>query len=291
MGLMAGMLIAAPAAAEATPVIEAVASFSILADWVGEVGGDRVKVRPLVGANGDVHVYEPTPGDARRIAAADVIFVNGLGFEGWIDSLIRASGTRARVVVASQGVPAISEVFDHERVIDPHAWHSARNAVIYVRNIADGLCGADKAGCATYRDNAAQYIARLEALDQWIRAEIAAVPESKRRIITSHDSFAYFGREYGITVLAAQGISTEAEPTAGNIAKLIRQARREAAGALFIENVSDPRLIEQIARETGLKLGGRLYSDALATTDGATYIDMMRHNVMTLLSALKDDAP
>jgi zinc/manganese transport system substrate-binding protein len=290
LGLVAGTLMAAGGAAAAPPV-QAVASFSILADWVREVGGDRVQVTSLVGPNGDVHVYEPTPRDARAVAAADIVFVNGLGFEGWIDRLVKSSGSAAKVVTASTGVAVLSNRrFDRRgSVPDPHAWHSVANASVYVGNVADGLCGVDAAGCPVYRANAARYRASLDTLDRWIRSEIGSLPAARRRVITSHDAFAYFGREYGVVFIAPQGVSTESEPSAGEVARLIRDVRRQSAGALFVENISDPRLIAQIARETGLRPGGKLYSDALSDSAGeaASYLAMMRHNVTALLAAMR----
>lgn len=284
----------APAEASALPVI---ASFSILADMVRQVGGDRVRVTTLVGPNGDAHVYQPTPTDARAVAAATVVFVNGLGFEGWIERLVKAAGFKGPVVVTSRGVevkrmadPGKSghdHGHDHGE-LDPHAWQSLANGQIYVRNIAEALIAADPAGRAVYEANAGRYQAQLAALDAEAQAALHALPANRRTVITSHDAFGYFSRAYGITFIAPVGVSTNSEASAADVARLIRQIREKRIPAVFMENISDPRLLEQISRETGARIGGRLYSDALSGPDGgaATYLDMVRSNVRTLTAAL-----
>lgn len=281
----------APMASSAKDAVPVVASFSILGDWVSEIGGDRVSVVTLVGPDGDAHVYQPTPADARAVAGAKAVFINGLGFEGWFTRLIEASGSKAAIVNASQGIEAIEgeeEGGSPHGAVDPHAWQSVPNALLYVGNIRDGLCRIDAAGCPVYRENAARYGAVLEKLDMEIRAALGRIPTAKRRIITSHDAFGYFAHEYGVEFLAPQGVSTESEASAADVARIIRQIRDDGAGALFVENISDPRLLEQIGRETGLKPGGRLYSDALSEKGepASTYLDMMRQNVSTIAAAL-----
>jgi len=293
--------------------LKVVASFSILGDFAREVGGDRVTVSTLVGPNGDAHVYEPKPMDAAAVANADVVLVNGLKYEGFLQRLFEVSGTGAPVVEASKGAALLpfdddedhsfEEPHAHEAAeaghahdehhhdhgaIDPHAWQSVPNAKVYVRNIADAFCVADTEGCDTYRANAEAYGKQLEALDAEIRAAIATVPEEKRTIITSHDAFGYFAHEYGLKFLAPEGASTESEASAADVAALIRQIREDKAAAIFVENITNPRLVEQISSETGITVGGELYSDALSDTGGPapTYIDMMRHNVGTIKGAI-----
>lgn len=298
--LAATALAALPAAAMAEP-LKVVATFSIIGDMARQVGGDRIDLTVLVGPNGDAHVYEPKPQDAARIGAAEVVLANGLKFEGFINRVVEASGTKAPVVELTKGVTPIEAGADehgHEAeaghegddhgAFDPHAFQSVPNAIIYVVNIADALCAADAAGCDSYRANAAAYTETLKALDAELRAEVAAIPQGKRTIITSHDAFGYFAREYGITFLAPEGISTDAEASAADVAKLIDQVREDNASAVFVENVSNPRLIEQIAKETGLKVGGALYSDALSAADGpaSTYVDLMRYNIRTIAGAI-----
>ena len=261
-----------------------VASFSILGDFLREVGGDAVAVSVIVGPNSDAHVYEPTPADARKVSEARLVFVNGLGFEGWFDRLVAAADAKARVVVASAGIAP--RKLDGE--VDPHAWQDVANARRYVENIRDALKAADPGRAALYEARAAAYLATLEALDKEVAAAIAAIPSQRRRIVSTHDAFGYFAARYGLEFIAPQGVSTESEPSARDIARIIDAARREKVAAVFLENISDPRLAQRLAKESGVKLGGELYSDALSKPDGpaASYVAMMRHNVEELTKAL-----
>jgi zinc/manganese transport system substrate-binding protein len=270
-----------------------VATFSILGDFVRIVGGDRVEVVTLVGPNGDAHVYEPTPSDARRIAGAQVIFANGMGFEGWIPRLLKASGSKAPVVTASTGVKPVKAAahghgHDHGSSADPHAWQSVANAKLYVANIRDGLIKADAAGKASYEANAAAYTAKLDALEQEVKDTVAKIPADRRKVITTHEAFGYFQQAYGVAFIAPQGVSTESEASARDVAKIITQIKKQKIPAVFLENVSDPRLSKRIADEAGAKIGGTLYSDALTDEKGQapTYIDMIRHNIQSLSTAL-----
>ncbi|MEA2876188.1 MAG: zinc/manganese transport system substrate-binding protein [Hyphomicrobiales bacterium] len=281
-------------AALATPSVaqeklKVVATFSILSDFVKNVGGDRVDVQSLVGPNGDAHVYQPTPGDAKTIADAKVVFVNGLGFEGWIARLIKASASKAAMVTATKGVKPRKAEDDHGHGdADPHAWQSVANAKIYVANIRDGLSAADPAGKSTYEANAAAYLAKLDTLDAEVKAEVAKIPADRRKIITTHDAFGYFAAAYGVAFIAPQGVSTESEVSARDVAKIITQIRKQKIPAVFLENVTDDRMLKRIGAESGARIGGTLYSDALTDEKGPapTYIDMMRHNVKQLSAAL-----
>jgi zinc/manganese transport system substrate-binding protein len=297
--LVAGLVqLAAASGTQAQERLRVVATFSILGDMVSRVGGDRIEVKTLVGPGGDAHVYQPTPADAAELAKARLVFQNGLKFEGWMEKLIEASGYRNAVITATKGIETISlpdrqakrdkHGHDHSGKADPHAWQSLANAVIYARNIKDALCRLDIHGCATYAANAAAYVKEIERLDSQIKAQMAAVPPAARKVITSHDAFTYFSRAYGIRFLSPRGISTESEASAKDVARLIGQIRKENVKALFVENISDPRLIKQIGRETGVALGGTLYSDALSARGGpaATYLDMMRHNARLIAGAL-----
>jgi zinc/manganese transport system substrate-binding protein len=286
---LAAVLSATPALAQGK--IKAVASFSILGDLVKNVGGDRVDVATLVGPNGDAHVFSPTPADARTLGAAKVVFVNGLGLEGWMTRLIKASGTKAPMVVASLGIkPLKMEDEDHpgKEVIDPHAWQSIANAKIYVANIRAALSKVDPAGASAYASNAKAYLARLDALEKEARAAIAKIPTDHRRIITSHDAFGYFRAAYGMEFISPEGVSTDAEPSAKDVAKIIGQIRKQKIPAVFMENITDPRMMQQIAKESGAKIGGTLYSDALSEPNGpaGSYIDMMRNNIREFSKAL-----
>lgn len=286
----AALALAAPGAG-ASEALAVVASFSILADFVREVGGARIRLDTLVGPGQDAHEFQPAPGDARRIAAARVVVLNGLGFEGWLPRLIRASGFRGAQVVASEGIATRRATDEHGHAhghADPHVWQDPKRAQAMVRRIAAGLAAADPAGKAGYEANAARYLERLEALHAWVEAQFADIPRARRRIVTSHDAFAYYGERYGIDFLAAQGISTRGEPSARHIARLVQQIRRERITAIFIEGMANPRVLEQVAGESGARIGGTLYSDALSGPDGPapTYEAMIRHNTNRIAEAL-----
>lgn len=271
------------AGAQAAP-LPVVASFSILGDFVRQVGGDSVALTTIVGPDGDAHVYEPSPSDARKLAKARLVFVNGLGFEGWFDRLIKAANSKAAVVTASRS--ATPRNLDDG--LDPHAWQNAANAQIYVANIRDALKAADPDRAAQYDARAGAYIEKLAALDAEIKNTIDALPKERRRVVSTHDAFGYFSARYGIEFIAPQGVSTDAEASARDIARIIDAIKRHKIAAVFLENVADQRLTRRIAAETGAKIGGELYSDALSSANGpaATYIDMMRHNVRELVKAL-----
>ena len=275
-------------AADAKP-LEAVATFTVLADMVHQVGGDRVHVMSLVGPNGDPHAFEPTPDDARQLKAADIVFVSGLGLEGWMDRLIAASGYRGKPVVASQRIETLHMQEDGKRITDPHAWNSAANGVIYVRNIVAALSAADPEGAAAYKANGDRYAAELAKLDAYARQQVATVPAGQRKVLTTHDAFSYFGHAYGVTFLSPLGYSTETEASARQVAALIKQIKAEHVRAYFFENSNDPRLVEQIAHATGAQSGGVLYVEALSTPDGPapTYAAMVRYNVDKLVAAMR----
>ncbi len=288
---LAAILLALPGAAEAADKVKAVVSFSILGDMVRQVGGDRVEVVTLVGPNGDAHVFSPTPADAKALASADVFFVNGLGFEGWIDRLEKAAGFKGEAVVVSKGVKPLTMIEEgdkSETITDPHAWQDLANGKIYVANVRDGLIAADPDGKPVYEANATKYLDAIAEEERAVRAALGALPEARRKIITSHDAFGYFGKAYGLKIIAPQGVSTESEASAKDVAKIIRQIKEQKIPAVFIENIADHRLLDQIARETGAKIGGALYSDALSDADGPapTYLDMFRHNTGAITAAL-----
>lgn len=310
------------AALAATP-LKVVSSFSILGDMVANVGGDRIEVITLVGPDGDAHVYEPSPADAKKVSNADLVVVNGLGFEGWLERLVKASGYKGKIVVASEGVqPRAMEDEEHEHAkvevkghakehhdakehdhdhadahhhghdhgdIDPHAWQSLTNAKIYVNNIAKALVEVDPANASGYQQAEAAYLGELESLDAWVKAQFAQIPEQKRRMITSHDAFGYLGETYGLQILSPMGVNTASEPSAGGVKKLIQQINREKITAVFVENISDRRLVEQIAKESKVKVEGELYSDALSAKNGpaSTYLSLFKNNVTKITEAMK----
>lgn len=316
--------------------LKVVATFSVLGDMVSRIGGEHISLTTLVGPDGDTHVYQPVPADAKSVRNADVLVVNGLGFEGWLDRLVDAANFKGQRVVATNGIDLISydeeghndynEKHDDDHAdhkdhddhqghddrkddahadhkedddhaghdhhdhgeFDPHGWQSVSNAVIYADNIAAALSKADPVNASAYFENRATYVAELNALDAEVRQAFETLPNDARTIVTSHDAFQYFGREYGLTFLAPQGLGTESEASARDVAHLIRQVRKQNIKAVFVENIADSRLLEQIAAETGARIGGRLYPGALSGPDGpaATYLDMMRHNAKTLVGAL-----
>jgi zinc/manganese transport system substrate-binding protein len=270
--------------------LKAVASFSILADLVKQVGGDHVDVTAVVGPDGDAHVFQPSPQDAKAVADASIVVINGLGLEGWMARLIQSSGTKAPVVVASKGVKPLQGEGEDKGKADPHAWQSIANAKIYVANIRDGLVAVDAADKADFEANAKNYLAKLDQLETEVKAAIASIPPKNRKIITTHDAFGYFGRAYGMTFIAPQGVSTETEPSAKDVAKIIRQIKAQRVPAVFLENISDDRLMQQIARETGAKIGDKLYSDALSKPGAGadTYIEMMHNNIAAFTKALRE---
>jgi zinc/manganese transport system substrate-binding protein len=286
--LLAALATPAVAQDKVQEKLKVVATFSILADLVKNVGGDRVAVAALVGPNGDAHVYQPTPSDAKTLADAGLVLVNGLGFEGWLNRLVKASGTKAATVVATRGVKPRKMEEDGHSETDPHAWQSVANAKIYVGNIRDALAAADPAGKATYEANATAYLAKLDALDGEVKDTVAKIPADRRRIITTHDAFGYFAAAYGVAFVAPQGVSTESEVSAKDVARIITQIKKQKIPAVFLENVTDKRLLERIGAESGARIGGTLYSDALTDAKGEapTYLDMMRHNVKQLAAAL-----
>ena len=284
-GLAANIASAAP--------LKVVASFSILGDLAREVGGERIELHTLVGPDGDAHVYQPTPADAKTIAQANLVIVNGLGFEGWIDRLIKSSGYRGSVVRASTGIKTLKLKHDehghgHDSDVDPHAWQDLTNALRYVDNIAQALAKADPAGQSAYLANAEKYKQTIVALDGELKTAFNAIAKEKRKVVTTHDAFGYFSRAYGIAFISPVGINTDAEASAADIGRIIKQIRREKIPAVFMENISDPRLLERIRQESGARIGGVLYSDSLSKANGpaATYLEMMRHNARTLAGAL-----
>ena len=285
LGLLISLaLIAVTAPARAQERLNVVASFSILGDFIRNVGGDRVSVTTLVGPDSDAHVYSPTPADAKRIADAKLVFVNGLGFEGWLPRLVKSAGGKATIVTATSGITPLKS----GSAADPHAWQSVANAKAYVANIRDALAAADPANAEAFKANASRYLTDLDALDREVRAAVAQIPEDRRKVISTHGAFGYFAAAYGVAFIAPVGVSTESEASARDVARIITQIRTSKIPAVFLENISDPRLIRRISAETGARVGGTLYSDSLTGEkgDSPTYIAMVRHNIKALTSAL-----
>jgi zinc/manganese transport system substrate-binding protein len=311
LALLALLLLTPPSFAQ-TPVagepVQVVASFSILGDLVKNVGGEAVAVTTLIGPGVDAHTYDPAPADLVVLTKADVIFENGLGFEPWLDRFFAsAQPSGARIVVTEgitpreagadgehEGEAQVEDGADEHGQFDPHVWHDVANVIVMVGNIRDALVAADPARAELYETNAAAYIAELEALDASIREQVGTLPEERRKLITSHDTFGYFADAYGFDVLgtALGSLSTEAgDPSARDIAMLITQIEEAGVPAIFAENVANPDLMESIAAEAGVELAPPLYTDALGPqgSPGGTYIGMMESNVTTIVDALSGD--
>ncbi|MBU9857007.1 metal ABC transporter substrate-binding protein [Rahnella bonaserana] len=287
VSLAVAALLSSPLAMAKT--VDAVASFSILGDIVQEVGGDHVKVTTLVGPDGDPHSFEPSPKDSKAINASDVVFVSGLGLEGWIDRLVTASGYKGHLVTASEGVNSRKMEEDGKQITDPHAWNSMANGVIYATNVMNALIKADPEDADYFRQRGTAYIEQLQKLDAWAKTEFTGIPQSKRKVLTSHDAFGYFGQEYHVSFMAPVGFSTEAEASASGVASLIKQIKEEKVKTYFIENQTDPRLVKQIAAASGAQPGGELYPEALSGPQGpaTTYIKAFKHNVETIVASMK----
>jgi zinc/manganese transport system substrate-binding protein len=304
------LLLGRRAAAQAPGSLAVVASFSILGDMTARIGGDRIALRVIAGPDVDAHGFQPRPSDVAALRNARVVIRNGLGFDAWMDRLVRSAGFRGPVVTATEGItPRVMAAHAHghdhggagrrhshsggpRTVPDPHAWQDLRLGQGYVRTIAAGLIAADPAGEATYRANADAFAARLATLDGWVRSQVASVPEARRKVVTSHDAFGYFGAAYGIEFLSPQGVSTESEPSAAEVARLIRQIRDQRITAVFMENMANPATLRRVAAEAGVAVGGRLFADALSGPTGPApdYEAMFRHNVGLLVPAMRGGA-
>jgi zinc/manganese transport system substrate-binding protein len=292
MRLVAGLITSAAigfaTTAASAKTLNVVASFTILADVVKEVGGDHVQVKSLVGPNGDPHEFEPSPDDAKTLKEADLTFVSGDGLESWFEKLAKSAGYRGKPVVASAGIKTLKMEEDGKTVTDPHVWNNAANVIVWVTNIEKALIAADAEDTDDIKANAVRYTKELQDLNAYAHSKIGAVPKDKRKILTSHDAFGYFGKEYGIALLSPLGVSTEKEASAADVAKLIDQIKQEKVKAYFIENSNDPRLIKQVADATGAEPGGELYVEALSAANGPapTYVKMFRYNVDQIADAI-----
>ncbi len=286
-------VMAAPVVAQPLPVVT---SFSILADLVKVIGGSHVEVTSLVGPNADAHVFDPTPADAKRLAGAKLVVINGLGFEGWMDRLIKSSGYRGSVTVASRGVKTIQEAaghghqhgHSHSHAADPHAWQNPLNVKQYVQNIRLALAAAKPAAAQEFEQRAQAYSRDLDALDQSIRERLKPIPVAQRRIVTSHDAFGYFAAAYSVKFYPLQGLSTGSEPSAADVVRIIDQIKKNKVTAIFVENISDARVLERITKESGARIGGTLYADALSEPGTAvdTYLKLIEHNAATIIKGL-----
>lgn len=287
ISLIVAILGVLPVAASAK-TIQVVASFTLLADIVRQVGGNYVQVDSLVPFDGDPHTFEPSPADAKRLAKADAVFVSGLGLEGWMDRLIQSTHHKGQVVTLSQNIKTRTLNEDGHIVTDPHVWTAPNNGIVFAQNVVKTLSTIAPEQAATFKKNGELYIAKLKAIDQDARQKFAAIPAEKRKVLTGHDAFGYFAAAYNIQFLAPVGYSTESEASAQSVAKLIEQIRREKVKAYFLENSNNPRLVQQIAAATGAKPGGVLFVESLSAPTGPapTYEAMLKHNVRTLLDGM-----
>lgn len=285
--LIAILILLLPLPSKAQGKIKVVASFSVIGDMVRHVAGDNIDLQTLVGENGNVHEYEPTAADARAISGADIVFINGLGLEGWIERLIESSGYKGKIITVSTGIHPIN-IAGHD---DPHAWQDITNGKIYAVNIRDALTNADKIHSAEYQANTVSYTAKLDELDKWAKSEIGKVNPDKRKVISMHDAFQYFAARYGVKFIALLGVSTESEASAADMARIIDQVRSQHISAVFLENMTDSRLINQIERDASAHIGGTLYSDALSDSNGpaSDYTSMFKHNVTQLVAAMRNN--
>lgn len=288
-GMMVSLVLACSSQAALAKNLNVVASFTVLADMAKQVGGEHVTVKSLVGPDGDPHSFEPSPQDSVALSKADVVIVSGLGMEGWMDRLVSASGYKGKVIVASEGISMRKMIDDGKQITDPHAWNSAENGAIYAQNITRALVAADPEDAAAISDSGSEYVTRLKLLDSWAKTRFEAIPKSKRKVLTSHDAFGYFGQEYGVTFLAPVGFSTEAEANASDVAGLIKQLKNQQIKTYFIENQTDPRLVKQIAAASGAQPGGELYPEALSAASGpaSTYEMAFKHNVDAIANSMK----
>jgi len=288
-GLILALALGALSQGAMAKTLNVVTSFSVLGDMVQQVGGEHVHVDTLVGPDGDPHTFEPSPKDSVLLSKADVVVVNGLGLEGWLDRLVKASGFKGKLVVASEGVKTHMLDEDGKTVTDPHAWNSAANGALYAQNILAGLVKADPQDEAALNASGQKYIAQLKEIDGWAKARFNAIPLAKRKVLTSHDAFGYFGRAYGVTFMAPQGLSSESEASAAQVGALINQIKADGVHTWFMENQLDPRLVKQIATATGAQPGGELYPEALSKPGGVadSYVKMLRHNVESLANSMK----
>jgi zinc/manganese transport system substrate-binding protein len=289
IGMALSLMVALSGQSALAKNLNVVTSFTVLADMAKQVGGEHVTVTSLVGPDGDPHSFEPAPKDSVALGKADVVIVSGLGMEGWMERLINASGFKGKVVVASTGVDTRSMEEDGKTITDPHAWNSAENGAIYANNIMQALIAADPQDAPAMRESGRDYLTRLKLLDSWAKTRFAAIPKERRHVLTSHDAFGYFGKAYGVTFVAPVGFSTEAEASASDVAALIKQLKEKHIKTYFIENQTDPRLVQQIAKASGAQPGGELYPEALSAAGGpaSTYEMAFKHNVETIASSMK----
>lgn len=267
--------------------IKVVSSASIFQDMAKNIGGDKITSESIVPVGGDPHTYTPKPSDVELVSSADLILINGLTFEGWITELIENSGTKAKVVLITEGIEPIKSL-NYHNASDPHAWMNAQNGLKYAYNISAGLAAVDPDNALYYADNGSKYSAEIKKVDSYIKQQIATIPEAQRILITSHDAFQYYGRAYDITLNAIMGISTESEAQSKDVQRVVNAIKVNKVPAVFIESTINPKMLQQIASDTGVKIGGELYADSIGEEDSEapTYLKMLTHNTDVIVNAL-----
>ncbi len=275
--------------------LKVIAAETFLADIAQNVAGDRVKIEALMPIGVDPHGFEPTPTDVAKIADSDVLIVNGAGFEEFLARLLQNAGGQRAVLEASAGLTSRQlhegEIVDPDHNGDPHFWLDPNNVIKYVENIRDGLSAADPEGAAIYAANAEAYSAKLKDLDRWITDRVKEVPEANRLLVTNHESFGYFADRYGFKIIGTvmPSVSTDASPSAQQLAALIDHIKATGAKAIFLETGTNPQLADQVAQETGCKVVTNLYTHSITAANGPapTYLDMMKANTNAIVDALK----
>jgi zinc/manganese transport system substrate-binding protein len=268
-----------------------IASFSTIDTEIAQrVGGDRVQVAGLVRPGVDPHEYNPTPADLEGVSEAKLILTSGKHLENYLTKLHEATGGKAQLLAIGDHLASLklkSENGGGQMIEDPHWWHSIANVEKATGMVRDELSKLDPAGASEFETNAKTYDAELRQLDQWVKHKVAELPRDKRQLVTSHDAFQYFARSYGFSISAIEGVSTEAEPSNKHVAELIDQIKKKQVKAIFLESTLNPKVTKEITRETGAKIGGTLYADGLGLGEAGTYAGMIKHNVSTIVDALK----
>lgn len=260
---------------------------SVLRDMAQHIAPDHCRVETIVPRGMDPHIYEPTPSDIDLVLASDLIFMNGLRLEGWLDKIISNAGRHGKKVIVTEGITPITSL-EYESAPDPHAWMDLSLGLTYLKNMRKALVELMPRHADEIQQKYDTYIREMRDVHEWTREQIQSIPAENRVLITSHDAFQYFGRAYGMELHAALGLSTDADVKTGDVLNITRLLESSAIPAIFIESTINPKLLEQIASDYNVVIGGELYADALSSQNGpaGTYLDLFRHNVNTITQAL-----
>jgi zinc/manganese transport system substrate-binding protein len=265
-----------------------VASLStITTDIAKNVGGDKVRIIPIIKPGVDPHEFQPTPQEVKQIVKADLVLFTGKQIEGYLTKLEQSAGGAGKFVDTGAAIASLKLEEGGQVVEDPHWWHSIDNVMKAAAVVERRFIAADPANKEAYEDNAAAYLAELKELKTWAKREVSKLPRAKRKLVTSHDAFQYFARDFGFKIYAIEGVSTQDEPSSRKITELINTIKREGVKAVFLEDIENPKVAVTITKETGAKLGGQLYADGLGDKEASTYADMVRYNIATIVEGLK----